>query len=55
MTEIPINELLPSAASARSKYRVHLDLERRKRESDEQGPKRKALEDCQDRLQNKRK
>ena len=45
VTKIPLTkELLTSVASARPKYRVHLDQERRKKETDEQGKKRKALE-----------
>ncbi|KAG7231136.1 hypothetical protein INR49_027176 [Caranx melampygus] len=39
----------------RSMYRVHLDQERRKKESDEQGKKRKALEDHLEELKRKGK
>lgn len=45
-----MQELFSSAASARSKYRVCLDQERSKKESDEQGKKRKGLEDRLDKL-----
>ena len=56
VTKIPITkELLSSVASARSKYRVYLDEERRKKESDEQGKKRKALEDHLEELKKKKK
>lgn len=50
-----MKELLTSVASARSKYHVHLDQERRKKETDEQGKKRKALEDHLEELKKKRK
>lgn len=42
-------------ASARSKYCVQLDQERRKKESDVQGKKRKALEDHLEELKRKGK
>lgn len=41
-------ELLASVASARTKYRMYLDEERRKREGAMHGLKRKALEDEQE-------
>ena len=56
VTKVPLTkELLTSVASARSKYRVHLDQEKRKKESDGQRNKRKALEDHLEELKNKRK
>lgn len=38
-------EILAAAASARSQYRLHLDQEKRKQESNAQREKRKAAED----------
>ena len=44
--KVPLSkEVLTSMASARSRYCVHLDQERRKQESDAQGQKRKATEE----------
>lgn len=47
-------ELLTSVASARTRYRIHLDEERRKREGAMRGLKRKALEDELAELKKKR-
>ncbi|XP_061742638.1 uncharacterized protein LOC133542475 isoform X2 [Nerophis ophidion] len=45
VAHIPLTkELLTSVGSARSRYREHLDPERRKRQSAEQMQKRKAAE-----------
>ena len=54
--QVPITkELLASAASARSKYRNHLEQERKKRETATQGLKRKAVVDELEELKNKKK
>ncbi|XP_041668457.1 uncharacterized protein LOC121526132 isoform X5 [Cheilinus undulatus] len=46
VANVPLTkELLTSVGSARSKYREHLDLEKRERQSAAQGQKRKAAED----------
>lgn len=42
-------------ASARSKYRVHLEQERRKQETEAQGQKRKPTENDLEELKKKRK
>ncbi|KAM6967770.1 uncharacterized protein FYW47_006504 isoform 2-T2 [Aplochiton taeniatus] len=56
VTKVPLTkELMTSVASARSRYRVNLDQERRKLESDAQGQKRKATEDYLEELKKKRK
>lgn len=47
-------ELLASVASARTKYRIYLDEERRKKEGAMCGLKRKALEDELEKLKKKR-
>ena len=51
----PYTAGLPRFPSRKSFYRVHLDQERRKKETDEQGKKRKALEDHLEELKKKRK
>ncbi|KAJ8366437.1 hypothetical protein AAFF_G00355550 [Aldrovandia affinis] len=44
--KVPLSkEMLASAASARSRYRMHLEQEKRKKMSDVQGQKRKAAEE----------
>ncbi|KAJ8385481.1 hypothetical protein AAFF_G00185770 [Aldrovandia affinis] len=44
--KVPLSkEMLASAASARSRYRMHLEEEKRKKMSDVQGQKRKAAEE----------
>ncbi|KAJ8361869.1 hypothetical protein AAFF_G00416050 [Aldrovandia affinis] len=44
--KVPLSkEMLASAASARSKYRMHLEQEKRKKMSDVQGQKRKAAKE----------
>ncbi|KAJ8353515.1 hypothetical protein SKAU_G00210820 [Synaphobranchus kaupii] len=48
-------ELLNSVASARSRYRVHLDQERRKKKSEARGQKRKAAEDYLEELKKRKK
>lgn len=47
-------ELLASVASARTRYRIYLDEERRKREGAMRGLKRKALEDELEELKKKK-
>lgn len=45
-TQVPLTkELLASIAAARTRYRGHLDTERKKREAEAQALKRKGLED----------
>ncbi|CAB1422388.1 unnamed protein product [Pleuronectes platessa] len=52
--KVPITkELLASAASVRSKYRNHLEQDRKKRESATQGLKRKAVMDELEELKKK--
>ena len=56
VTKVPLTkELLNSVASARSRYRIHLDQERRKKESEARGQKRKASEDYLEELKKRRK
>lgn len=46
VTKVPLTkELLSSVASARTRYRLYLETERKKKESLAQGQKRKAAED----------
>lgn len=45
VTKVPLTqELLASVSSARTRYRIHLETERQKKESEAQGLKRKAAE-----------
>ena len=54
--KVPLTkELLNSVASARSRYHVHLDQERRKTEWEAQGQKRKAAEDYLEELKKRKK
>ncbi|KAL3063671.1 hypothetical protein OYC64_000077 [Pagothenia borchgrevinki] len=56
VTKVPLTrQLLNSVSSARSRYRIHLDQERRKKESEAQGRKRKAEEDHLEELKRRKK
>ena len=54
--KVPLTkELLNSVASARSRYRIHLDQERTKKELEAQGQKRKASEDYLEELKKRKR
>lgn len=56
LLHVPISkELLASAASARSKYRMHLDQQKTRKITDAQAQKRKALEETIEGLKKKRR
>lgn len=53
--KVPLTkEILAAAASARSQYRLHLDQEKRKQESNAQREKRKAAEDLLEQLKKRK-
>lgn len=55
VTKVPLTkELLSSVASARTRYRLYLETERKKKESLAQGQKRKAAEDYLEELKKRR-
>lgn len=55
VTKVPLTqELLASVSSARSRYRIHLETERQKKESEAQGLKRKAAEEHLEQLKKTR-
>lgn len=56
LLNVPITkELLASAASARSRYRMHLDQQKKMKITDDQAKKRKALEDDIEDLKKKKR
>nr|XP_055044579.1 uncharacterized protein LOC129430949 isoform X3 [Misgurnus anguillicaudatus]XP_055044580.1 uncharacterized protein LOC129430949 isoform X3 [Misgurnus anguillicaudatus] len=56
VTQVPLSKaLLESVARARTRYRVHLETERKKREAKSQALKRKEAEDCLQELKVKRR
>ncbi|KAL2085046.1 hypothetical protein ACEWY4_020564 [Coilia grayii] len=56
VTQVPLSKpLLANVARARTRYRVHLEMERKKREAKEQALKRKEAEDCLQELRVKRR
>ncbi|XP_041924790.1 uncharacterized protein LOC121688939 [Alosa sapidissima] len=55
VTKVPLTpELLASVSSARSRYRIHLETERQRKESEAQGLKRKAVEEDLEQLKKTR-
>ncbi|XP_063750379.1 uncharacterized protein LOC134871567 isoform X2 [Eleginops maclovinus] len=55
VTKVPLSKpLLTSVARARTRYRIHLENERKKREAKDQALKRKEAEDCLQELKVKR-
>ncbi|XDV29264.1 hypothetical protein PO909_032401 [Leuciscus waleckii] len=56
VTQVPLSKaLLESVARARTRYRAHLESERKKREAKSQALKRKEAEDCLQELKVKRR
>ncbi|XP_046694016.1 uncharacterized protein LOC124378393 [Silurus meridionalis] len=56
VTQVPLSKaLLESVARARTRYRAHLETERKKREAKSQALKRKEAEDCLQELKVKRR